>query len=182
MSQQPFGTVHTNHVFFTDHGAWCAMHEEKPGLFFCCTLDFSMVSHRVAERFFVTVCHLPLHGGFFSLHVTQGPLYSMSRWWKENQWSEPWIEPWCWQSEGGREEVPREDDEMFKQLTLAELAQRIVLKERNPWLTPADSCKSDETEHGGTEPFRAPLGLPEPPKIREPTRVVHARSSSKWRV
>ena len=114
-----------------------------------------MVSHRVAERFFVTVCHLSWHGGFFSLRVTQGPLYSMSRWWKENQWSEPWIEPWCWQSEGGREEAPREDDEMFKQLTPAEHARRIVLKERNPWLTPADSCKTDETEHGGTEPFRA---------------------------
>ena len=58
---------------------------------------------------------------------------------------------------------------MFKQLTLTEPAQRIVLKESNPWLTPAESCESGETEDEGTEPFRAPLGLQEPPKIREPT-------------
>ena len=58
---------------------------------------------------------------------------------------------------------------MFKQLTLAEPAQRVSLKERNPWLTVAESCESDETEDEGTEPSRAHPGLPEPPKIREPT-------------
>ena len=58
---------------------------------------------------------------------------------------------------------------MFKQLTFTEPAERIVLKERNPWITPVESCESGETEDEGTEPFRAPLGLPEPPKIREPT-------------
>ena len=49
---------------------------------------------------------------------------------------------------------------MFKHLTLTEPAQRIVLKERNTWLQHAESCESDETEDEGTEPFRAPLGLP----------------------
>ena len=50
MSQQPFGTVHTNEVFCNHPCAWCATHEEKPGGF-CCTLDFSMVSHRLARAF-----------------------------------------------------------------------------------------------------------------------------------
>ena len=151
----------------TAHGVPCT---KRTRLFLCCTLDFfDGLTQSCKSVFFFTVCHLSLHGDFFSLRVTQGSLYSMSRWWKENQKTEPWIEPWCWQSEGGREEVPRADEEMFKQLTLTEPAQRIVLKERNPWLTPAESCESDETEDEGTEPFRAPLGLLEPPKIGEAT-------------
>ena len=39
--------------------------------------------------------------------------------------------------------------------------QRIFFKERNPRLTPTESCESDETE-GGVKPFRAPPGLPDP--------------------
>ena len=122
---------------FTDHCTWCAMHEEKPGFFYCCTPDFfDGLTQRCKIFFFSRSVTFSLHGGFFSLRVTRGPLYSMLRWWKENQWSEPWIEPWCWQSEAGREEVPGEDEEMFEQLTLTEPAETIVLKERNPWLTP----------------------------------------------
>ena len=57
---------------FTDHCAWCAMHEEEPVFFIVVPLNFSMVSHRVARAFFFcTVCHLSLHGGFVSLRVTQ---------------------------------------------------------------------------------------------------------------
>ena len=36
MSQQPFGTVHTNQVFCNHPCAWCAAHEEKPGFFLLC--------------------------------------------------------------------------------------------------------------------------------------------------
>ena len=115
------------------------------------------------------VCHPSLHGSFFSVRATQSLLYSMSRWWKEKQRSEPWIEPLCWPSEGGREEASRADEDMLKKMTLTEPAQRIVLEERNPWVTLTESCESDETEDEGKGPFRAPPGLLEPPKIREPT-------------
>ena len=55
---------------------------------------------------------------------------------------------WSWWSEnkGPREEVQREDEEMFQRLTLKEPARRKVLKERNPWLTPTESCESYEAE------------------------------------
>ena len=53
------------------------------------------------------------------------------------------------------------------------------LKERKPWLTPAESCESDEKENEGTEPSRAPPGLPEPPKIREPTLEWETASIAK---
>ena len=96
-------------------------------------------------------------------------LYGMSLWWKKNWWTESWIEPWCWKSEGAREGVSREDEEMFRRLTLTEPARRTVPKERNPWRTPSESCESDETEDEGTEPFRAPPGLPDP--LIEETRI-----------
>ena len=41
---------------------------------------------------------------------------------------------------------PREDEEVFQRLTLTEPSRRMVLKERDPWLTPTESCESDETE------------------------------------
>ena len=53
-----------------------------------------------------------------------------------------------------------------------ELARRKVLKERNPWLTPTESCESDETEDEEVTPFMAPPVLPDPlaeeMRIREP--------------
>ena len=85
----------------------------------------------------------------------------MSLWWKENLWTKSRIEPWCWKSEGAREGVSREDEEMFRRLTLMEPARRAVPKERKSWLTPMESCESDETEDEGTAPFRAPPGLPD---------------------
>ena len=67
---------------------------------------------------------------------------------------------------GGREN----DKEMFQKLTLTEPAWRIVLKERNPWDTPTESCESDKTEVEVMQ-FRAPPRLPDPPieetRIRE---------------
>ena len=68
---------------FTDHCAWCAMHEEEPVFFYCCTPDFFdglTQSCKSVFFFFCTVCHFSLHVGFFSLRVPQGFLYSMSRW------------------------------------------------------------------------------------------------------
>ena len=50
---------------------------------------------------------------------------------------------------------------MFKRLALAERSRRTDLKERNPWLTPTEYCKPDETEVEHAKPFRAPLGLPD---------------------
>ena len=96
-------------------------------------------------------------------------LYGMSPWWKENWWTKSWIEPWCWKSEGARERVSREDEEMFRRLTLTDTARRTVHKERNPWRTPTESCESDEMEDEGTEPFRAPPGLPD--RLIEETRI-----------
>ena len=60
-----------------------------------------------------------------------------------------------------REGVSREDEEMFRRLTLTERARRTVPKERNPWLTPTKFCESDETEDEGTAPFWVPPGLPD---------------------
>ena len=37
--------------------------------------------------------------------------------------------------------------------------REIILKERNPWLTPTESCESDETEDEGMKPFVAPSRL-----------------------
>ena len=96
-------------------------------------------------------------------------LYGMSPWWKENWWTKSWIEPWCWKSDGARERVSREDEEMFRRLTLTDTARRTVPKERNPWRTPKESCESDETEDGGWEPFGVPLGLPD--RLIEETRI-----------
>ena len=87
-------------------------------------------------------------------------LYGMSLWWKENRRTESWIEPWCWKSEGAQKGVSREDEEMFRRLTLTEPARRTVPKERNPWRTPTESYESDETEDEGTEPFRSWLAEP----------------------
>ena len=43
---------------------------------------------------------------------------------------------------------------------------------KKPWLTPTESCESDETEDEEVEPFKAPRGLPDPlieeTRIREP--------------
>ena len=60
---------------------------------------------------------------------------------------------------------------MFKQLNLTEPAQRSVFKERNPWLTAAESCESDGTEDEGTEPFRAPLGPSGPTRATKDPRA-----------
>ena len=113
------------------------MHEEKPGLLLLYPLNFRWSQTELQERFFARSVTFPCTSVSLACACLRVFLYSMSRWWKENQWSEQWIEPWCWQSEGGREEVPGEDEAMFEQLTLTEPAERIVLKERNPWLTPA---------------------------------------------
>ena len=80
---------------------------------------------------------------------------------------------WSW--EGSKEdEGPREDEEMFRRLSLAEPSRRMALKERSPWLTPTESCESDETEVEDEKPFRPPLGLPdsliEETRIRDPMR------------
>ena len=65
----------------------------------------------------------------------------MSRWsWKEGHWTE-------------KGEGTGEDEES---------SQRTNLKERNPWLTPTESCASDETEESYAKPFRAPLGWSDP--------------------
>ena len=53
------------------------------------------------------------------------------------------------------DEGPREDAEIFQRLTLKDTARRIVLKERNSWLTPTESCESDETEAEDVKHFRA---------------------------
>ena len=37
-----------------------------------------------------------------------------------------------------------------------------ILKERKPWLTPTESCASDETEEEEVRPLRAPPGLSDP--------------------
>ena len=66
-----------------------------------------------------------------------------------------WLEPWCWA-------WPRQDWPSQNFL-------RIVLKERNPWLTPTESSESDETEVEEVKPFRAPPGLPDP--LFEETRI-----------
>ena len=66
---------------------------------------------------------------------------------------------------------------MFQRLTLTEPSRRIVLKERSPWLTPTESCESDETEVEDEKPFKAPLGLPGPlieeTRIRDPMHGCH---------
>ena len=77
-------------------------------------------------------------------------------------WTKSRIEPWCWKSKGAREGVSREDEEMFRRLTLTEPARRSVPKERNPWFTLTESCESDETEDERTAPFRAPPDPPDP--------------------
>ena len=66
--------------------------------------------------------------------------------WKENRRTEAWLEPWSW-------EGTREDEEVFQRLTLAQNLLEEVLKERNPWLTPTESCASDETEVEDAKPF-----------------------------
>ena len=57
-------------------------------------------------------------------------------------------------------------------MTLEESSQMIILKEWNPWLTPTESCESDETENEEVKPFKAPPGLPdiliEETRLREP--------------
>ena len=73
------------------------------------------------------------------------------------------------ESEGPREGVLREDEEMFQRLTLAEPARRILLKERNPWRTPTESCESDETEVEEVKPFRGLFRLSDP--LTEETRI-----------
>ena len=52
-------------------------------------------------------------------------------WWTENRRTEALLEPWHWEE---KDEGPREDEELFQRLTLAEPFRRIVLKERNSWL------------------------------------------------
>ena len=79
MSQQPSGTVDTNEVFLltTAHGVPCTKRSQG---FYCCTLEIFDGLTQSCKSFFCTVCHFSLHGGFFSLRVTQCPLFSTSRW------------------------------------------------------------------------------------------------------
>ena len=126
------------------------------------SLKFLTVSQNVVT---VEFRSLPFFARIFLASTNEDStqaLYGMSLWWKENYCSESWIEPCCWKSEGAREGVSREDEEMFRRLTLPELARRTVPKERNSWHTPTGSCESDETEDEGTAPFWAPPGLPDP--------------------
>ena len=129
---------------------------------FFASLDFLTVLQNVVT---VELRSLPFFAQIFLARTNEDStqaLYGMSLWWKENWWTESWIEPWCWKSEGAREGVSREDEEMFRRLTLMEPARRAVPKERKSWHTPTESCESDETEDEGTAPFRAPPGLPDP--------------------
>ena len=65
----------------------------------------------------------------------------------------------------------KKDKQMFQRLTFMELARRIVLEERNPWLMPIESCESEETEVEEVKLFRAPPSLLDPlieeTKLRE---------------
>ena len=54
----------------------------------------------------------------------------------------------------GRARRPVEDDE--------HLPPKLILKDRNPCLTPTESCVSDESEEEEEKPLRAPLGLSDP--------------------
>ena len=135
-----------------------------PSLFFV-SLNNLTVSQNVETVVFFR--SLPFFARFFLASTNEDStqaLYGMSLWWKKNWWTESRIEPWCWKSEGARE-----DEEMFRRLTLTEPARRTVPKERNPWFTPTESCESDETEDEGKARFRAPPGLPDP--LIEETRI-----------
>ena len=102
-------------------------------------------------------------------------LYTMSQWcWKENRRTEAWLEPWHWEE---KDEGPGEDEEIFQRLTLRELLEGWSSKERNSWLTPTESCESDETEVEVVKSFRAPPALPDPlveeARVREPMIQTH---------
>ena len=72
------------------------------------------------------------------------------RWsWKGTQWKGRWSDPW----QGEEPDELSEDDE--------EPPPKLILKERNPWLTPTESCASDETEEE-EKLIRAPFGLSDP--------------------
>ena len=61
-----------------------------------------------------------------------------------------WIGPWQWDEK----DKGTEEDEQFFFIH--------ILKERKPWLTPTESCASDETEEEEVRPLRAPPGLSDP--------------------
>ena len=72
----------------------------------------------------------------------------MSQWsWEESYWKETWTEPWLWKE---RDEGAEGDEELF---------QKLILKARNPWLTPTESCTSDETEEEEVKQLSAPPSL-----------------------
>ena len=56
------------------------------------------------------------------------------------------IVKWQWEEQ----DDPSEDDE--------ELPPKLILEERNPWLTPTESCVSDETEEEEEKLKRASPG------------------------
>ena len=68
--------------------------------------------------------------------------------WKGTQWKGKWVEPW---QRKGQEKSSQDED----------LLPKLILKERNPWLTPTENCASDETEEE-MEAMVAQPGLSDP--------------------
>ena len=68
----------------------------------------------------------------------------MSRWsWKGTQWKGKWSAPWQWKGQDDQSE----DDE-------GRAASKLIFTEGNPWLTPTESCATEQEEE---KLVRAPL-------------------------
>ena len=116
-----------------------------------------MNSLALTASFFLVSVSLRLPSRFF---LCAG-LPPMSRWsWKGCQLKRTRSEPWQWKEQ---DNLPED---------VKELPLKLTLKQRNPWLTPTESCASDEPEEEEERLALTPLACRIPlAKISEdPTR------------
>ena len=112
--ERQFALCSVSHAPHMNEDNLCAR-TAKP---FFCFVEMFKVSQNVVT---VEFRSLPFFALIFLARMNEDSahaLHGMSPWWKKNWWTESWIEPWCWKSEGAREGVSREDEETFRRLTL----------------------------------------------------------------